>query len=171
MSAHDAALALHVAAGSTGLVLGPVAMFSAKRRGRHTQAGTVYYWAFVVLFVSALALAALNWEQVWWLAPIGAGSYAFALSGYLAARRRRPGWLSAHVTGQGGSYIAMVTALLVVNLGAASPLAWIAPTVIGSPLIAYATFQIARGRRPKGRPDLARGTAALRSTPARPSAP
>lgn len=158
MSGHDAILALHIAAGTTGLVLGPVAMFAAKRRGRHTRVGEAYHWVFAVLFVSAVALALLNWHEVWWLALVGAGSYAFALLGYMAAKRRRPGWLIAHVSGQGGSYIAMVTALLVVNLGTESPLAWIAPTVVGSPIIAWVNFQIASGRRPKaarGREQLA----------------
>jgi hypothetical protein len=163
MSAHFIALHIHVAAGSAALVLGPVAAFSAKRRGRHTRVGTIYYWAFVVIFVSAVVLAALNWDDAWWLALVGAGSYAFALLGYLAARRRWRGWLISHVSGQGGSYIAMTTAVLVVNLGTASPLAWIAPTVIGTPLITYVNFQIAAGKRPKSRPDLARTQGSLAS--------
>jgi len=106
-----------------------------------------------------VALSALDWDRLWWLALVGAFSYAFAALGYLAAKRRWHGWLTAHVSGQGGSYIAMTTALLVVNLGTASPLAWIAPTVIGSPLITYVNLQIARGRRPKSRPDIARAAA------------
>jgi hypothetical protein len=126
-------------------------MFAGKRRGAHTRAGEAYHWVFLVLFLTAVALAILNWDEVWWLALVGAGSYAFALLGYLAAKRRWPGWLTAHVSGQGGSYIAMVTAVLVVNLGTASPLAWIAPTVIGSPIIAWVNFQVAAGRRPKRR--------------------
>jgi hypothetical protein len=149
MTAHTVALSFHIAAGSAGLVLGPVAMFAGKRRGTHTRVGEAYHWVFVVLFVSAGALAVLNWDEVWWLAFVGLFSYAFALLGYLAAKMRWRGWMQAHVSGQGGSYIAMVTALLVVNLGAASPLAWIAPTVVGSPLIVWANFKIAAGTRPK----------------------
>lgn len=155
MSAHGAVLAVHIAAGSAGLVLGPVAMSAGKRRGAHTRAGEAYHWVFVALFISAVGLAVMSWDRLWWLALIGASSYAFALLGYLAAKRRWDGWLQAHVSGQGGSYIAMVTALLVVNLGTASPLAWIAPTVVGSPIITWVNFRIAKGSRPKGRPDLA----------------
>jgi hypothetical protein len=154
--AHAVALSLHVAAGSAGLVLGPIAMFSAKRKGVHTSAGGAYYYVFVVLFVSSVSLAVLDFRQVWWLALVGAGSYGFALIGYRAAQHRRPGWLIAHVSGQGGSYISMVTALLVVNFNAisgASGLAavfpWIAPTAIGSPIITWVNFQIAAGKRPK----------------------
>jgi hypothetical protein len=151
---HATFLTIHVLAGSMGLVLGPVAMFASKRRGRHTRIGEVYFWVFVALVASAFVLAALDWDRLWFLVPVGAFSFAFALLGYLAGKLRRQGWLQLHVTGQGGSYIAMTTALLVVNTGTASVLAWIAPTIVGSPLIAYVNAQIALGRRPKGRPDL-----------------
>jgi hypothetical protein len=84
------------------------------------------------------------------------GSYAFAFVAYVAAKRRWPGWLAAHVSGQGGSYIAMVTAILVVNWqlltgtrGRYSPWAWILPTLVGSPIIAWVNVQVGRGRRPK----------------------
>ena len=75
---------------------------------------------------------------------------------YLAAKRRWRGWLRAHVAGQGGSYIAMVTALLVVNWetptgsrGIYSPLAWALPTVVGSPIIARMIYDVRIGKRPK----------------------
>jgi hypothetical protein len=149
MSVHTVALTIHVACGSVGLVLGPVAMFSGKRRGIHTRTGEAYHWVFLVLFLSAVGLAVLNWDEVWWLAPVGAFSYGFALLGYLAAKRRWKGWLRAHVIGQGGSYVAMVTALLVVNTGGVSPLPWVVPTLIGTPIIRRLSNQIAAGKRPK----------------------
>ncbi len=104
--------------------------------------------------VSAGALAVLDWRRIWWFLPIAAGSYALALLGYVAAKRRWRGWLRAHLTGQGGSYIAMSTAVLVVNWetltgtrGVASP--WALPTVVGSPIIAWVTREVALGRRPR----------------------
>ena len=154
--AHDVFLGVHIAAGCIGLVLGPVLFAARKRPGLHTTGGEVYHWTFLVLFISAVGLAVLNWDEVWWLALVGAFSYSFALRGYLAAKRRRPGWLAAHVAGQGGSYIAMTTALLVVNtqgvgesggIGAVAP--WLLPTLVGTPLIAYTVSQVARGKRPK----------------------
>jgi hypothetical protein len=156
MSAHDTFLAVHVAAGSVGLVLGPILFAARKRPGLHTAGGEIYHWNFVVLFVSAVGLALLDWDRVWWLAFVGAFSYAFALRGYLAAKRRRPGWLAAHVSGQGGSYIAMTTALLVVNTqgladsgGFLAIVPWLLPTLIGTPLIAYTIGQVVQGKRPK----------------------
>jgi hypothetical protein len=155
-TAFGIALGLHVAAGSAGLVLGPIAMFSAKRPGVHTSSGVAYYYVFVVLFGSSVALAALDLKQAWWLAFVGGGSYALALVGYRAAKHRQQGWLIRHVSGMAGSYISMVTALLVVNVNAISgassfsrALAWIVPTAIGGPIITWVNFQIAAGRRPK----------------------
>jgi hypothetical protein len=61
-----------------------------------------------------------------------------------------------HVAGQGGSYIAMVTALLVVNWqlvagvpGRATLWPWLIPTLLGTPLIFWVTTGIRRGRRPR----------------------
>ena len=142
----DGILAIHIAGGSAGLVLGPVAMRAAKRRGLHTRAGLAYHWVVLTVCVSAAALAALDWARIWWFLPIALGSYAFALVGYLAARQRRSGWLRVHVTGQGGSYIALVTALAVVNIGQDAWYAWALPTLIGTPVIAWVNYRLATGR-------------------------
>ena len=116
--------------------------------------------------LAAFGLAATNWDEDWFLVPIGAFSFAFALLGYLMAKRRPRNWLQLHVTGKGGSYIAMTTALLVVNLGGGTLILWFVPTIIGSPVIAYVNTQIALGRRPKGRPDLVGRSRAPRETAA-----
>jgi hypothetical protein len=94
--------------------------------------------------------------RLWWLLPIAAGSYALALLGFRAARRPGSRVRRLHLHGQGGSYIALVTALLVVSVG--SPLAWIAPTLIGSPLITLAI------RRPQVRRPATRGLDGPRAT-------
>jgi hypothetical protein len=147
-----AVLAAHIASGATGLVLGPVAMRAGKRRGAHTRAGEAYHWVMLTVCASAVVLALLHFGELWWFLPIAVGSYAFALVGYLAAKRRRPGWLQAHISGQGGSYIALVTALLVVNFGDLGLWVWFVPTIVGSPLIAWVNYQVALGRRPKRTP-------------------
>jgi hypothetical protein len=84
------------------------------------------------------------------------GSYAFAFLGYISAKLRWNNWLAAHLTGQGGSYIAIITAVLVVNWGSLfgtpgifSPWAWALPAIVGSPIIAWITREVALGRRPK----------------------
>jgi hypothetical protein len=156
MTAADTVLIAHIALGTAGLILGPVAMTARKRSGLHTNTGEAYHWVVLGVSLSAGILAALDWGRLWWFLPIAAGSYAFALLGYVAAKRRWRGWMRAHVAGQGGSYIAMVTALLVVNWetltgtrGVDSPWAWALPTVVGTPIIVWVTREIALGRRPK----------------------
>jgi hypothetical protein len=154
MRAWHAILGLHIAVGTVGLlILGPVAMWAAKP----TQwTGEAYHCVMLAVCVIACAMAVLDWKRIWWFLPIIADSYAFALLGYLAAKRRWRGWLVAHVSGQGGSYIAMLTAVLVVNWhtltgtpGVHAPWAWILPTPIGSPIISWVNFQIRRGRLPR----------------------
>jgi uncharacterized membrane protein len=144
----DAVLAVHVAAGTLGLILGPLAMRASKRRGLHTRLGEVYHWVMLAVCLSAVGLAALAWGRLWWFLPIAVFSYANALLGYVAAKRRWRGWVRAHVGGMGGSYIALVTALLVVNLGDRLPVVWFVPTLVGSPIIAWVIREIDAGRRP-----------------------
>jgi hypothetical protein len=148
MTLGSAILALHIAFGSIGLALGPIAMSARKRPGLHTNAGEFYHWNMFCLCITAGGLALLNWERNWWFLPLAIFSYAFALLGYLAAKLRWHNWLRWHVAGQGGSYIAMTTALLVVNLGIQVWWAWALPTIVGSPIIAWVSREIALGRRP-----------------------
>jgi hypothetical protein len=90
-------------------------MRARKLAGLHTKAGEAYHWVMLGVCMSAATLAVLDWNRIWWFLPVALGSYAFAFVGYLAAKRRWNGWLRVHVVGQGGSYIAMVTAVLIVN--------------------------------------------------------
>ncbi|GAC1532163.1 MAG: hypothetical protein NVS3B12_09410 [Acidimicrobiales bacterium] len=140
-------LIVHVTAGTTGLVLGPLAMRAPKRRGRHTKLGVAYQWATGALCLSAIALAALK-PALWWLGVIAVAIEVAALGGWAVQRRRRPGWVRLPVSLMCGSYVSFVTAFLVVNLGLGSWLAWVAPTMIGSPLIARAAARAASGNHP-----------------------
>ena len=143
---HTLVLVVHVIAGSTGLVLGPIAMRAAERRGLHTAVGSAYHWAMLTVGLSAVALAAFDPAGLWWFVPIAIGSYAGAAVGRWAARAKPPGWLEWHVRGVGGSYIALVTALVVVNVQG-TWLAWVLPTLVGTPLIELAVARIRRRSR------------------------
>lgn len=145
----------HIAAGFVGLLAGAVALSAPKRRGRHVNAGTVYQGAAAVLNVSALGLVVLD-PSLWWLGLIAVATQVAAASGWVVARRRRPGWLVWHVNLVAGSYVSFVTAFLVVNID--SLLAWILPTLVASPLIARASARAAKspanrgGRRRRSQP-------------------
>ena len=151
----DVTFAVHVVAGTVALLAGAVAIGSPKRRGVHTRAGEAYHAAVLTVCVSAAVLSVLRWDSLWWFLPIAAGSYAFALVGYAAAKLRRANWLRWHISGMGGSYIAMTTALLVVNWrnltgenGVQSPWAWALPTLIGTPLLSIVRRRVTRTRGP-----------------------
>ena len=146
-------LIIHIAAGAMGLLLGPIAMTARKRRGRHTRAGEAYHWVMLTVCLSAVALALADWGRLWWFVPIAVFSYANALVGYLAVKIRWKGWIQAHIGGMCGSYIALVTALLVVNAQPAPLWLWFLPTIVGTPLI-IRTISLRLGTSgPRRRPD------------------
>lgn len=148
----------HILLGTGALVLGPVAMLARKARGWHTRIGEIYHALVLGVCVTAAALAVLEWERSSAFLPIAVGSYAFALAGHVAAKLRWHGWLRIHIVGQGGSYIAMTTALLVVNFGRPSLWAWVLPTLVGTPLIVCAICRISRFSRAAHRAAGASGT-------------
>jgi hypothetical protein len=134
-------LVLHVASGAVALALGPLALLAARRRRRsYRQLRDAYYWTVLVVCATATVVSLLAWARLWWLVPIAALSYGLALVGYLGSRHNWPLWARAH--GWGGSYIALVTALLVVSVrgvsGVLEAIAWILPAAIGVPLIVRA---------------------------------
>lgn len=144
---HTVMLAIHVAAGSVGLLLGPVVIVHESRRltagTRLTgRSSTAYDTAVFVVCVSAIMLVASARPELWWLIPVSAFSSGLVLLARWAARHRRRGWLHGYTHGRGGSYISLVTAFIVVALtvdgpltGAAALVPWLAPTLIGTVLI------------------------------------
>lgn len=117
-------------------------MLAPKRPGRHPKLGMIYQISTAALCLSAFGLVAYR-PGLWWLGVIAAATWASALGGWWAARRRFRGWVPWHLNLMCGSYISFVTAFLVVNLGLNSPVAWIAPTLVGAPLIARGNRRVA----------------------------
>ena len=134
-----ALLSIHVVSGSLALLTGPVALAAPKRHGWHPRAGTWYLALAAVLCASAVGLAILR-PAVWWLGVVAAATLAAALGGRALRRRQRPGWLPGHVALMCGSYLSLLTALLVVNLGLGNPVGWVLPTAVGSPLIGWRAY-------------------------------
>jgi hypothetical protein len=141
-------IALHVAAGLTCVVAGVVAMLSRKRRGRHPLAGTIYYCALAIVFVTMSALAISRWQEDYHLFVLGALSFVAATIGRTARRRLWPSWARFHMTGMGASYILLITAFYVDN-GPNLPLwrelpqiaFWFLPSLVGMPLLLNAFFR------------------------------
>ena len=121
---HGVILGVHIAAGVLGLVLGPVAV---ARTGRRWL--PAYQWSVLVVSASALGLAAMDVSGLWPFALLAVGTAALVIGGQ---RTDRP---DVFVRLTGGSYISLVTALLVVSWG--SPAAWLLPTLLGIPLVEW----------------------------------
>ncbi|TJY44496.1 DUF2306 domain-containing protein [Cohnella pontilimi] len=135
-------LVFHIIAGAICLICGTISVFARKKKGVHTLAGEVYHGSYVAVAVTALAMSVMKWSELAFLFFIALFSYAFALYGYLARKRQKQHWLKHHINGMLGSYIGVITAVLVVNgeavskwIGIPSWLLWFLPTIIGSPLI------------------------------------
>ena len=139
------ALTCHIAAGLTCVVTGVLAMTAGKRPGRHTVAGTIYFWSLAVVFTSATVMALLRLGEDWHLLLIAVVAFAAGSVGYLARRRRWRDWLRLHLLGMSGSYIALLTGFYVDN-GPNLPLwnrlptvaFWVLPSLVGIPLVVRA---------------------------------
>ncbi|WP_338472406.1 DUF2306 domain-containing protein [Niallia sp. XMNu-256] len=113
-----------------------------KKNGKHTIAGEIYHGSYVFVFISAVVMSIIHWEDSAYLFYVGVFSYALALLGYLSAKFRWKNWLSSHIGGMLGSYIGIVTATIVVNIPKIPVLNefpvlffWFLPTIVGTPFI------------------------------------
>ncbi|ONI87015.1 hypothetical protein ALI144C_10280 [Actinosynnema sp. ALI-1.44] len=145
--AYPALLIVHIATGIAGLLLGPLAMRQDTRRfaSAERSTGVLSAWyraATLLVCLSAAGLVIERRTDLWWLVPVSALTYGLVMLAKVSASRRHRGWTHGYVHGQGGSYIALVTALIVVALVVNGPMTgpvelvpWLAPTAIGTVLI------------------------------------
>jgi hypothetical protein len=148
---------VHVAAGLICVIAGVVAMLSSKRVGRHPSAGTVYYWSLVVVFVSMTVLSIMRWPHDIHLFILGILSFAAGFIGRAARRQLWAGWPRIHMSGMGLSYILLLTAFYVDNgpnlpvWRHLPPLAyWLAPSLVGLPILLWALVRHPLVRRTDG---------------------
>jgi hypothetical protein len=150
-----AALALHVAAGLTAVISGTLAATAKKQPGRHPRAGRIYLWAVGGVFATASVMASLRWRQDAHLFAIAVAAFSLGTYGYVARHRHRPGWITHHGVGMGGSFITLLTGFYVDN-GSSLPVwkalphisYWLLPAVIGVPLTWRALHRFTRPRVP-----------------------
>jgi hypothetical protein len=132
---HDVVLAVHVAAGATGLLLGPVWLW-ARRSGMRARPGAWGYQAAVAVVSASGAVLAVTTTGLGWLLPLAVLTESLAITGALARRRSWRRWPTVQPHLLGGSYIALVTGALVAQTG--NPLLWVLPAVVGQLPIALA---------------------------------
>jgi hypothetical protein len=128
-------LHLHVVLGTGGLLLGP-AWLLARRRGWPARRLAVAYQVVVGGVVLSAGTLAVSGPQLRWLLLVAAATEALAVTGALARRRQWAGWRSWQPHLLGGSYIALVTGVLIAETG--NPVYWVLPALIGQLPIALA---------------------------------
>jgi hypothetical protein len=131
----DLVLHLHVAVGTAALLLGP-GWLLARRRGRRAPGWASAYQGAVGGVVLSAAFLAVADPQLRWLLPVAVGTEVLAVTGALARRRSWAGWRTWQPHLLGGSYIALVTGLLIAETG--NPVFWLLPALTGQLPIAVA---------------------------------
>ena len=131
----DVVLHLHVVVGTVGLLLGP-AWLVVRRRGRRARGLAVAYQVAVGGIALSAAVLAVTDPGLRWLVPVAAATEVLAVTGALARRRGWSGWRSWQPHLLGGSYIALVTGVLIAETG--NPVFWLLPALVGQLPIAVA---------------------------------
>jgi hypothetical protein len=150
MDTRDGVLAAHIAAGSVGSCW-ELWRSSARAATYRSRACAACVWAVGTVGATVIALLGLDELELWWILPLAVLAIGFAIVGYLATTRRRPGWIRLYAHGQGGAFIALVTAVFVVSVsGAAMAAAWVVPTAVGVALIERRVARIEEEPRPEG---------------------
>jgi hypothetical protein len=139
VAVRDTVLSLHVVLGTAGLLLGP-AWLVARRRGRPARGLAVAYQAAVASVALSAGFLAVTGSGLTWLVPVAVATEALAVTGALARRRGWPGWRSWQPHLLGGSYIALVTGVLIAETG--NPVFWLLPALVGQVPIAVAKRQL-----------------------------
>ena len=137
----DVLLYLHVVLGSAGLLLGP-AWLLARRRGRDALRLALGYQGVVAGVALSAGVLAVTDAQLVWLLPVAVATEGLAVTGALARRRSWPGWRSWQPHLLGGSYIALVTGVLIAETG--NPVSWVLPALLGQVPIAMAKRRLHR---------------------------
>jgi uncharacterized membrane protein len=140
-------VAVHVLLGLACVITGAVAMLSPKRQGRHPNFGTIYFWCLSAVFVSSSGLSAVHWTRDYPLFILGALSFASALAGRIARRKRWPGWVRLHIISTG--VVHPIADGLLCGQWKEPPLwkelppiaYWLLPGAIGVPIIVHALLR------------------------------
>ena len=102
---------VHISSGIAGMSAGIVA-FLARKGGRlHARIGVVYFALVTICCLSAAMLTLDDLRQSWPFMFVAVATYAFAVVGFLARRRR----LMVHVVGLTSSFAGMAIASVVNN--------------------------------------------------------
>jgi hypothetical protein len=94
-------LGIHIPLGLTCVVVGLIAMFIKKGRGRHSTCGKIYFWCLLSLTASATYLSIARWSENRHLFILGVLCFALAWLGRTAMQKRWPYCFRLHIAGMG----------------------------------------------------------------------
>lgn len=148
----EAILWVHAGMAMILVILGFLALTARKSMAsRHPRVGEVYFWLLAATLSLGLVVGARN-PAISLFEIMTPPTFLMGLLGYVMVKRKPRNWLRWHIAGQGGSYIGVLTATgfqVFPRFLPDSPLLtiayWLAPTAIGSYLIART---IAKWTRP-----------------------
>ncbi|MDG1165888.1 MAG: hypothetical protein P8N61_11015 [Porticoccaceae bacterium] len=89
----DFLLPVHIVAGSAALIASVFALGSAKGKKAHIRSGRIYFWAMVVIFVTAIAMAMLTGNRFLFITGIFSFYLAFAGMRFAKNRTGTPQWI------------------------------------------------------------------------------
>lgn len=135
----DVLLTFHVLAGTTALLLGPCWLLLRMRGSTAVPVAWAYQVAVAAVAVSASVLA-LTGAGLQWLLPVALATEVLAVAGALVRRRGWRGWREWQPHLLGGSYIALVTGVLIAETG--NPVFWVLPALVGQLPIAVAKHRL-----------------------------
>ncbi|MDP9430941.1 MAG: hypothetical protein M3Q47_19710 [Actinomycetota bacterium] len=138
----DHVLLLHVATGTAALLTGPLWLV-VRLLGRLGDALAWAYQLAVAPVAGSGAILAVTAPGLAWLLPVAALTGGLAQAGALVHRRGHPHWRTLQPHLLGGSYIALVTGVLVASTG--NPVWWVLPALVGQVPIAAAKRRLHRG--------------------------
>jgi hypothetical protein len=135
-------LSIHILSALTAVVAGCTAMLAKKQPGLHPGAGTIYYIALWIVFITSSPIAIMRWKEDYHLFILGLISLSLAFIGRKAEKNKWEKWSIIHILGMGFSYIVLLTAFYVDN-GKSLPiwkllnplLYWLVPALVGIPIM------------------------------------
>ncbi len=138
MNSHDpvwmhSLLMIHIAAGTGGLLLAPVALATAKGGKQHRRCGMVYLWCTGVIAATAIPMAV--YRPVLFLALVAVFSFYAAFSGYRVLK------LKALTRGGNAQPVDWIAAILTFGSSLAlAILGWFRPDIMRMPRVVPVIF-------------------------------
>ena len=133
-------LILHVAAGTTALLVGLVPMFSQKGSKLHNRTGLVYVWCMIIVAITALLVCVLKPFGMLrlFLTGIAVMSFYLCMTGWRITKQKKSGPTKADKI---LAYVTLVVSIAMMGFGAYLLTGGLSPFAFLFPLFGFLTFR------------------------------